>query len=58
MKAVKVILDEASGSATTAIAAVNTNRRCICMEKDEDNFNAGKKRVEEHIKSLQGKLFI
>ena len=53
-----MVLDSTSGSATTAIAALNTNRRCICMEKDETYFNVGKKRVEEHIKSLKGKLFI
>ena len=53
-----IVLDSTSGSATTAIASINTKRRCICMEKDEDNFEVGKKRVEEHIKSLQGKLFI
>jgi len=52
-----LILDNASGSATTAIAAINTNRRCICMEKDEAYFKLGKKRVDDHIKSLQGKLF-
>jgi site-specific DNA-methyltransferase (adenine-specific) len=52
-----LILDSTSGSATTAIAAINTNRRCICMEKDEANFEVGKKRVDDHIKSLQGKLF-
>ena len=53
-----LVLDNCSGSATTAIAALNTNRRCICMEKDETYFEVGKKRVEEHIKSLQGKLSI
>ena len=53
-----LVLDNCSGSATTAIAALNTNRRCICMEKDETYFEVGKKRVEEHIKSLKGKLFI
>lgn len=51
-----LVLDNCAGSATTAIAALNTNRRCICMEKDETYFEVGKKRVEEHIKSLKGKL--
>ena len=32
---------------TTAIAAINTNRNYICIEKDEDIFKVGQKRVYE-----------
>ena len=32
---------------TTAIAAINTNRNYICIEKDEDIFKVGRKRVYE-----------
>lgn len=45
----ELILDNAAGSMTTAIAAINTNRKVICIEKDEEYFQIGKKRVEEHL---------
>ena len=46
------VLDFCSGSGTCAIACKNTNRKFICIEKDEEIFNLGKKRFEEHIKDL------
>lgn len=45
----ETVLDFCSGSASTAIACLNTNRKGIMIEKDEYYFNVGKKRVEEHI---------
>ena len=51
----EIVLDNTAGSMTTAIACINTSRRCICMEKDGDFFEIGRKRVEEHQKRL--KLF-
>jgi site-specific DNA-methyltransferase (adenine-specific) len=45
-----LILDNVAGSMTTAIAAINTDRNYICMEMDEEMFEKGKKRVEEHLK--------
>lgn len=45
----ETVLDFCSGSASTAIACLNTNRKGIMIEKDEHYFNVGKKRVEEHI---------
>ena len=33
----ELVLDFTSGSGTTAVACENTNRRWICIEKDEDN---------------------
>lgn len=42
-----LILDSCAGSMTTAIAAINTNRNYICIEKDEDIFKVGQKRVYE-----------
>lgn len=42
-----VVLDSCAGSMTTAVAAIHTGRRCICIEKEEEIFNIGKSRVEE-----------
>lgn len=42
-----LILDSCAGSMTAAIAAINTNRNYICIEKDEDIFKVGQKRVYE-----------
>lgn len=44
------VLDNTAGVMTTAIAAINTNRNYICIEKDEDYYNTGLQRVEEHLK--------
>ena len=41
------VLDPVSGSATTAIAALRTGRNVICIEKDPDYFEVGRKRVAE-----------
>lgn len=45
----ELVLDNTAGSMTTAIAAINTNRRCICIEKDDKYFDLGKKRVIDYI---------
>lgn len=50
-----LVLDNTAGSMTTAIACINTNRKCICIEKDDAIFEIGKKRVEDYRKQL--KLF-
>lgn len=44
-----LILDNTAGSMTTAIAAINTNRRCICIEKDDKYFEIGSERVRKHL---------
>ena len=44
-----IILDNAAGSMSTAIAAINTNRKYICIEKDEKYFYIGLNRVIEAI---------
>lgn len=41
----EVVLDSCAGSMTTAIAALNTNRKVICIEKDKEIFEIGKNRV-------------
>ena len=45
----ETVLDNAAGSMSTAIAALATNRKCICIEKDDNFFNIGKERVETYI---------
>lgn len=44
-----LILDNTAGSMTTAIAAINTGRNYICMEKDKEIFEIGRERVMKHI---------
>lgn len=45
------VLDSCTGSMTTGIAAININRKVICIEKDKEIFEIGRNRVLEHIKS-------
>ena len=47
-----LILDNCSGSGTTAIACLNTDRRFICMEKDPTHYENSIKRTIEHAKNL------
>lgn len=42
------ILDPFSGSGTTAIACINTNRNYICIEKDKTYFALSVERVNNH----------
>lgn len=53
----EIVLDNTAGSMTTAVAALNTNRRCICIEKDDEIFKVGEERVKQHIKELKSRLF-
>ena len=48
----EVVLDNCAGSFTTAIACLNTNRKFICIEKDEKYFEIGKNRIIEKLKML------
>jgi site-specific DNA-methyltransferase (adenine-specific) len=41
------VLDNTAGSGTTAIAAINANRRWICIERDPDYYTKAVARVEE-----------
>ena len=47
-----VVLDCFMGSGSTGVACVNTNRRFIGIELDEDYFNIAKKRIEEAVNDL------
>lgn len=41
----EVVFDGCSGSGTTAVAAINTNRKFICMEKEKDYFDKSVERI-------------
>lgn len=43
-----LVLDNCSGSGTTAIACMNTNRNYICIEQDEEYYNKSVERVKLH----------
>lgn len=43
-----LVLDNCAGSGTTAIAAINTNRRWICIEKEEEYANKAIERINTH----------
>ena len=45
-----VVLDNCMGSGTTAIACLNTNRKYIGFEIDEDYFETANKRIKEYQK--------
>ena len=41
-----IVLDATMGSGSTGVAALNTNRRFIGIELDENYFNIAKDRLE------------
>ena len=41
------------GSGSTGVACVNTNRRFIGIELDENYFNIAKKRIEEKCQNVE-----
>lgn len=43
-----LVLDNTAGSGTTAIAAINTNRRWICIERDEEYALKAVERIKNH----------
>ena len=45
----ETILDPFTGSGTTAIACINTNRNFIGFELDTGYFDIANKRIEEHL---------
>lgn len=48
-----IVLDNCSGSGTTAIACINTNRNYICIEKDETYFKLSVDRVNNHTQQME-----
>ena len=43
------VLDSTAGSMTTGVAAIKTNRKVICIEKDEEIFDLGRNRIMEYL---------
>lgn len=50
-----LILDNCMGSGSCGVAAVNTNRKFIVIELDENYFNIAKQRIDEAIKKKNEK---
>lgn len=44
----QIVLDNTAGSGTNAIAAINTNRKWVCIEKDKDYYYKAIERIEQH----------
>ena len=44
-----LVLDNTAGSGTTAIAAINTNRKWVFIEKDKDYYDKAIDRIEKHV---------
>ena len=47
------VLDNCMGSGTTAIAAINTDRKFIGFELDETYFNLANNRISEHLEATK-----
>ena len=47
----EVVLDNCMGSGSTGVACLNTNRKFIGIELDENYFNIAKNRIENSIKN-------
>jgi DNA modification methylase len=43
-----LVLDNCSGSGTTAIACINANRRYVCIEQNEEYIKRSRQRVQDH----------
>lgn len=44
----ETVLDNTAGSGTTAVAAINCNRKWICIEKDQIYYNKAIERIQSH----------
>lgn len=53
----QIIVDPFSGSASTAIASINTGINFILIEKDREYFDLSQKRLSDYLSNLQTKLF-
>ena len=50
----EVVLDNTAGSMSTAIAALETKRKCICIEKDKHFYEVGIERVNKYLNEKEG----
>ena len=51
------VLDSFAGSGTTGVACINTGRKFIGMELDDEYFNIATQRIEKALKEKQQNLF-
>ena len=49
----EIVLDNCMGCGSTGIACLNTNRRFIGIEKDDNYFEIAKERVNNHIENIK-----
>jgi site-specific DNA-methyltransferase (adenine-specific) len=49
-----LVFDAFAGSGTTAIACENTNRRWVCIEKDDEYAAKAIQRIKDHTSRLSG----
>lgn len=47
------VLDSCAGSGTTGIAAINTGRKYILIENDEEHFQKMSSRIESHLNKIK-----
>ena len=52
-KADELVLDNCMGSGSTGIACINTNRRFIGIEKDDNYFNVASERINKHLRQRE-----
>ena len=52
----EIVLDFTMGSGSTGVACLNTDRKFIGIEKDDNYFNVAKNRIEQHELFLQMEL--
>lgn len=52
----EVVLDNCIGSGTTAVAAINTNRRFIGIEREPEYVEIANKRIEEALQARTAKV--
>lgn len=53
----ELILDNCMGSGSTGVACVNTNRKFIGIELDDNYFQIAQKRIDDAISEKKSKLF-
>ena len=49
----EIVLDNCSGSGSTAIACMETDRNFICIEKDEKIWKASQERIQKYKETLR-----
>ena len=53
----EIVLDFTSGSGTTGVAAMETNRKCVLIEKEDKYCDITIKRLQEKEQEIAERLF-